>query len=322
MAAEKHYFQFFNKLLVLIAVALSLCIVACSGADDESSVNSDELTSDSDLVVSTYDDLLVCSSVREGDTAYVKESQLTYICKNGDWTLEVWNWDFPKESYLNPDIDYGILIDERDGQTYRIVRIGDQTWMAENLNYADSAKSPSLSGKSWCYKNVAQNCDVGGRLYTWGAAIDSIKIMTDSDNTLNCGSGKVCGLVGRIQGVCPNGWHLPDTTEWNKLFVTVGGKNVAGRILKSQTGWNGNRNGSDSVGFSALPVGILLDIINIDDNAFFNEGNHAYFWSSTDIDDIHVYGTGLDYLGESIGLSEDYKILQGRSVRCIKDEEE
>ena len=62
------------------------------------------------------------------------------------------------------------LKDLRDGQTYKTVVIGEQTWMAENLNYADSVKTPSLKENSWCYGNVAANCEKYGFLYTWAAA--------------------------------------------------------------------------------------------------------------------------------------------------------
>jgi len=59
-----------------------------------------------------------------------------------------WNWSVPKVYRFNPDIDYGTMTDERDGKTYKTVKIGDQIWMVENLNYADSTKTPSLKGKS------------------------------------------------------------------------------------------------------------------------------------------------------------------------------
>ena len=140
-------------------------------------------------------------------------------------SLNGFDWSLPKEAYFNPDIDYGEMTDERDGLTYKTIKIDEQTWMAQNLNYADSSKTPSLLGKSWCFDNDPKNCDVGGRLYTWAAAIDSVSLAANKENPLECGYEKICGLSGRIQGICPNGWHLPDSTEWEILFANTGSPN-------------------------------------------------------------------------------------------------
>ena len=114
---------------------------------------------------------------------------------------------------------YGELTDSRDGQTYKTVTIGDQVWMAKNLNYETSA--------SYCYNDDASNCVKYGRLYTWTAATMA----------------------------CPSGWHLPSTTEWEALFNAVGGASTAGAKFKSTSGWFDNGNGTDSFGFSAFPAG-------------------------------------------------------------------
>lgn len=71
-----------------------------------------------------------------------------------------------KSSSKDPELAEGFLTDNRDGQTYKTVTIGTQTWMAENLNYADSVMTPSLNGRSWCYDNNADSCAKYGRLYT------------------------------------------------------------------------------------------------------------------------------------------------------------
>jgi uncharacterized protein (TIGR02145 family) len=147
--------------------------------------------------------------------------------------LEGWSWDVPKECLFNPDIDYGIMTDERDGKVYRTVQIGDQVWMAENLNF-DPGQGGSGDDKydwSWCYNNEPKNCDVGGRLYTWAAAMDSVKT--------GCGYGPTwrCSATLPVQGICPKGWHLPKKVEWGTLFEAVGGSNGAGTALKSQCGW-------------------------------------------------------------------------------------
>ena len=230
-----------------------------------------------------------------------------------------WNWDVPKECRFNPDIDYGTMTDSRDGKTYKTVKIGDQTWMAENLNYYDST-DVNVKEKSWCYgKNDngdSTTCDVAGRLYTWAAAMDSVKLANDADNPQDCGYGKECDLASRpatlVQGICDKGWHLPSRVEWNALFAAVGDESTAGKVLKSQTGWY-NRNGADAFGFSALPAGRRGS-----DVSYGEEGYSVYFWSSTEISSKYAYRVYLEYDADDATLSFFYKDY-GFSVRCVKN---
>lgn len=90
------------------------------------------------------------------------------------------------------------MADERDGQEYKVIKIGDQIWMAENLN-------TQLDTAQYCYDNLPANCTTNGALYTWPAA-------------------KVA---------CPAGWKLPDNTEWETLITTLGGFDVAGGKMKA-----------------------------------------------------------------------------------------
>ena len=203
--------------------------------------------------------------------------------------------------------------DARDLQIYRFVTIGTQTWMAYNLNYSDSANYPSMLERNWCYKNSLDSCAKYGRLYTWAAAIDSMKLANDATNPLTCGYGVECGLSGKVQGICPKGWHLPSRTEWEALFTAVGGFSTAGPKLKSLTGWNSGGNGTDAFGFSALPAGGRYDYGN-----FRYGGNYASFWSSTEGNSNSAYCMYLFYdydLGGLGNYSKDY----GYSVRCLRD---
>jgi len=254
-----------------------------------------------------------CTSKEVGKTVGgVVNTANMYYCATNGWVslMGEWSWNFPKEARLNPKISYGSMTDSRDGKKYKTITIDDQTWMAENLNYADSIKTPSLKGKSWCYNNRAVNCDVTGRLYTWAAAIDSVELYREK--SIDCGNGKTCTLPDTVHGVCPPGMHLPTRAEWNALFTVVGGH--AGKILKSQTGWNSNGNGTDAFGFSALPAGCRYN-----DGGYAIEGFLTIFWSSTEIAGFGAYGMRLDYDKEDVMLLDDKNI--GFSVRCIKDEE-
>ena len=231
-----------------------------------------------------------------------------------------------KDGADGKSVSDGVMIDPRDKQIYKVVAIGEQTWMAENLNYADSVKTPSLLGRSWCFKNNLGNCTKYGRLYTWAAAIDSAKLY--KDKSIDCGYDKTCSLPDTVYGICPPGWHLPDKTEWNKLFTAVGGREIAGKMLKSQTGWNdynGIRgNGTDAYGFSAFPASWGYDM-NI---GFGPEGYSAYFWCSAEVhddyfdDDYNAYYIAyymfLISPSESASLDVGSKI-NAYSVRCLKN---
>ena len=218
----------------------------------------------------------------------------------------------PCKTETEDNCEYGTLTDDRDGQTYKTVKIGDQVWMAENLNYRyiqqtdDGAEEDS---SSYCYNDDPANCAKYGRLYLWSAAMDSAGIIPG--NTANgCGYWENCNLGNvKVRGVCPEGWHLPDTTEWNALFNAVGGEETAGIMLKSTEGWEYNGNGTDSYFFSALPAGPRDDDEDIYD---------AFFWSSTEFNSGLASSMCLFYNFDSAYLFNNFK-NSGLSVRCLKD---
>ena len=221
----------------------------------------------------------------------------------------------PCKTETEDNCEYGSLTDERDGKTYKTVKIYNKWWMAENLNYADSAKTPSLKGKSWCYGDEPDNCAKYGRLYTWAAAIDSVALATDSENPQDCGDGKSCKnvLPDVVQGICPDGWHLPDYDEFSGLLPDVGGYSIAGSVLKSQSGWNEGGNGKDVYGFNVLPAGIRLD-----DGSFDGHGEGTDFWSATETDLNSAHSLYFYYEYEYAGVGF-YEKSYGFSVRCVMD---
>ena len=193
-----------------------------------------------------------------------------------------------------------LLTDARDKQVYKTVKIGTQTWMAQNLNYADSASMANLAGNSWCYNNSADSCARYGRLYTWTGAMNIASSYQSASAS--------AGINAVHQGACPVGWHVPTDAEWSTLATAVGGSSSAGTMLKSASGWNG----TDDYGFSALPAGLRYSYGDFD-----YVRNDAFFWSATwryaDAASSGHLGFSASMLTRDLGKSFAF------SVRCVQD---
>ena len=198
-------------------------------------------------------------------------------------------------------ITYGILIDERDNKTYKTIIVGIQTWMAENLNYSDSSTYVGMKGRSWCYGNKIDSCTKYGRLYTWAAAMDSAG--TWSTNGKDCGYGKACTITNPARGICPEGWHIPTSAEWETLYSAIGSSPYA----MQARGFAEWPNATDAYAFSALPAGDIYYGIS-----FGNIGYYAYFWSAT-VDDNGWF------LNANSAYFANINDGSGFSVRCLKD---
>ncbi|WP_173383193.1 fibrobacter succinogenes major paralogous domain-containing protein, partial [Fibrobacter succinogenes] len=193
-----------------------------------------------------------------------------------------------KETGSEYDAATNTLKDLRDGQVYKTVKIGNQVWMAENLNYKTDS--------SFCYNDSAEYCAKYGRLYTWTAAMDA----------------------------CPDGWRLPGETDFKSLVKVVGGEKDAGTKLKSTSGWSDkdgkSGNGTDAFGFSALPAGMGNAGI------YGGEGYTTYFWGSTECGSEGVPETGdgcastmsMDYDDVDVSLKSYAAKDLWLSVRCVK----
>ena len=218
-------------------------------------------------------------------------------------------YDYCDGKTYNPDKQFCAKFSDESKQIYKMTTIKGvnytKTWMAENLNYE------TASG-SYCFDDKDENCEKYGRLYTWATAVGK--------SEEECGYGVKCNLgEGKVRGVCPKGWHLPDTTEWNALFNAVGGEATLGTMLKSTDGWNDkyngtSGNGSDNYSFSALPAGFR----NVD-GVYDFDGRFASFWSSTKYDSYSAYETGLDSDFDLAGGFGNFTKDFGLSVRCLKD---
>ena len=265
-----------------------------------------------------------CTEKEKGTIAKGVDTDDEFYCTGTAWTdYTRWSWDIPLSMRMNKDIAYDSIVDSRDKQVYKTVKIGSQTWMAQNLNYADSSKTPSLKGGNWCHPHDTDDCKVGGRFYTWAAAIDSVALATAKTNPQTCGfKAESCKIPeGNLRGICPEGWHLPSVKDWNDLLEAVGGKSEAGSFLKSKTGWSpleGLGNGSDKFGFTALP----LEAYITEDEWFVSPGNSAYFWSVAEAEGENKTAQAQIFLisyNSAYASISSYSKDDALSIRCLKD---
>ena len=250
-----------------------------------------------------------CSDSNKGDTAInanalSKRVDEPFVCDGARW-----------ESASNKSGNYngifGTMTDERDGHTYKTVEIGEQVWMAENLNYDYQTEITH----SMCHENKQENCDAYGRLYTFAAAVDSAGLF--GDGGLGCGaSGRVNNPARNLRessrGVCPEGWHLPSKGEWEQLFAMVGEETNAAQVLRTEYGFNVYNAGIYAYGFGFLS-----------EPGF--EGSS--YWTSTpteiklsDMEGAETYlrSTRVDFDPDAIDF-QDGDLGYAFAVRCVKD---
>ncbi len=218
-------------------------------------------------------------------------------------------------------------VSDINGNQYSTFQLGDQVWMAENLkviHYSDGTPidrvestdqwlSLDVNSKAYArYDNSDTDFGTYGALYTWSAAMN--------------GSSSSDEYPGEIQGVCPDGWHLPSDSEWKQLEYDLGMSELDIR----DDGWRGweeggmlkqpgtslwiepNYLGTNESGFTAIPGGIRDE-----EGLFRDKGSFAAFWSSTGHEDVALM-RGLHSNRGNV-LRENYSRKSGLSVRCLKD---
>ncbi len=209
------------------------------------------------------------------------------------------------ELIFNSGLTYGTVSD-RDGNVYKTIVIGNQTWMAENLRtkrYQNgetilttipvelNISSESTPKYQWAYNGNETESDIYGRLYTWYAVTDSRRI-------------------------CPDGWHVPADVEWETLETFLGGSSVAGGKMKETglTHWYFPNDGADNQsGFTAIPGGYRTS-----EGSFLGINNDGHWWSSSEDGTNYALNCYLQG-GSTILFSSSYKSQEGYSVRCIKN---
>jgi uncharacterized protein (TIGR02145 family) len=187
--------------------------------------------------------------------------------------------------------------DSRNNKIYKWVKIGTQTWMAENLAYATTDDVVCNADQS--------KCNIYGYLYNWAAAMAIASTYNSSSYSASA----------KHRGACPTGWHIPSSLEWYTLVSYAGGESLAGFKLKAESYWNGEGIGTDDYGFAALPGGYGYFDGKV--ATLHNVGLYGRWWTTqNDVTNAYSWSMYYDYPG----VAEDYfaKTLL-YSVRCVQD---
>jgi len=193
--------------------------------------------------------------------------------------------------------------------SYKTTRIGDQVWMAENLDY--NVTGSICDGDEFGYGNKY------GRRYDWATAM----ALPSSCNSSECASQ----ISTKHKGVCPNGWHIPSNADWGVLMRFVnpscgtfdtcyGG---AGTKLKATSGWsdyNGSSGGTDDFGFSALPSATGCSY-----SSFPRVTDYGCWWIASESSSGYASFWHMTYSGDYVGYKKGYTKEASFSVRCLQD---
>lgn len=214
-----------------------------------------------------------------------------------------------------------------DGNFYPSVSMGEQMWMAENLRVTRDANGNAI--ERLCFDDHINNCLIYGGLYTW--------------QTVMNGEGSNNSLPGKVQGICPTGWHIPSITEWNKLTAYVveqGFTNQsphnpgvgAGNALRScrqessplagecdtqeHPRWNMDQNQYGFDEFAALPAAQYME----DSEGYPWLGYYTHWWSSTNNNSTSQWAYGMEIVSPFSTIRRDtYNVDMGFSLRCVRD---
>ncbi len=193
-------------------------------------------------------------------------------------------------------------VKDHDGNIYKTIKIGNQEWLAENLNVScfrngeiiNEAKSPEdwiMTGKegkpAWCIPKDMDNGSNNGKFYNWYAVNDP-------------------------RGLAPEGWHVASDADWKELTDFLGGEISAAFGIRT-TGLSGSGSDNIETGFSGIPAGAFAP-----DGTFYGVGSYAYWWTSTEFTGSEAWIRLLSYVQCSIN-SKVYKKNSGLSVRCVRD---
>ncbi|MCQ2360563.1 MAG: hypothetical protein MJ009_03655 [Paludibacteraceae bacterium] len=228
------------------------------------------------------------------------------------------------------------------GHTYPVIKVGEQYWMAENLqctkydtqserageilhttdtrtsapHYVDCRIKSNWSEETYRDAKFLSEEQIKklGLLYNWTAAMGYESASEIENYTRE--------YWERRQGICPNGWHIPSRADWNLLVEAIGGETEEdliqtvphiGAVLQSNSGWYGGGSGTDEIGFSVLPAGFAMG------NTLHCVGTRSFIWSVNTYDGKYVYYK--IFTCDDSDLHELFSVVNTAaiSVRCVMD---
>jgi uncharacterized protein (TIGR02145 family) len=213
-----------------------------------------------------------------------------------DWTFKTYN-----PCIESPSVVYG-------GKTYNTVQVGMQCWLKENLDIGtrisgNSNQTNNNTIEKYCYNDDNANCTTYGGLYQWAEAVQYKSGATNSSSPNPL-------FIGNVQGICPDGWHIPKLIELQTLSSTIIND---GNALKANGQGTGNGVGTNTSGFSALIAGTRGN-----NSIYGSLGVNTNFWSSTESNATSAHYLTLNYSYSAVLFSYANKDF-GFSIRCIKD---
>ncbi len=266
-----------------------------------------------------------------GEGTGVFNVELTGLSCNTIYYMRAYAINSAGPSYGDPievKTDKCTSVIDIDGNRYDLVKIGDQTWMAENLkvtHYPDGSiieevkdsaqwsEQGTTNGAYCWFENNQSNGDVYGALYNWTAAM--------------FGEASSYFVPSGVQGVCPDGWHLPSDNEWKQLEISLGmsqaevdgiywrGTNQGNQLKESgNLHWKSPSAGTNTTNFTALPGGVRRY-----QGYFEGITKNTYFWTSSETTAINAWDRYLYYPNEDLHRKDNNK-GHGTSVRCIMNE--
>ena len=271
-------------------------------------------------------------SVFNNDAHYITEAQLNTLLVAMNNTIDSLRERIGELEMhsMQPQTDTTVMaqaclglatVTDYDLNVYNTVQIGNQCWMRENLrstHYADGTAiaAGTTSSTTTAYYYPLQGDFIYGYLYNWKA------VMRNSSNSQSNPSG--------VQGVCPNGWHVPSDAEWDELqnyvssqshYLCNGDNNNVAKALAAKTGWVSSTGtctvgniqvSNNATGFSALPAGHNYG------GSYTNYGTAATFWSSTEAGSANTFDRSVDY-SNAVFTRSNHPKGYGFSVRCLRD---